>query len=100
MRSVAFVLILVACAPEPGADRDYTLTACPSPAELAQVTGSQVCDRGVGFVPRFRSWDDCFEEARGTGKLVGCSHPNRDPCPASSPHLFFCSYASIAAAGR
>jgi hypothetical protein len=101
MRALLAAALLVACASEPGAGRDYTLTACPTPAELAGIVGNSVCDRGVGFSPRFVSQNACEAEAGlPRDSTQRCSHPNRDPCPMSSPHLFFCTYESIAQALR
>ena len=97
MRALVAAALLVGCASEPGAGRDYTLVACPSSAELSSIVGNGVCDRGVGFSPRFVSWNACEAEAGlALDSTQRCSHPNRDPCPAPSPPLFFCTYESIA----
>ena len=95
-----FCLLVAGCASEPGAGRDYTLVACPSSAELAGIVGNSVCDRGVGFSPRFVSLNDCETEAGlALDSTQRCSHPSPNPCPASL-RLFFCTYESVAQALR
>ena len=99
MRALLAAALLAACASEPGAGRDYTLTACPTP-QLGGVSGPSVCDRGIGFSPRFVSFNACETEAGlPLDSTQRCSHPNRDPCPGSQ-YRFFCTYESIAQALR
>ena len=98
MRALLAAALLVACASEPGAGRDYTLTACPTPAELGSVSPLEVCDLGAGAMPRFVSVRDCAAMAgRDWSRVVGgsCAHPSAAVCASSSPRVFLCTYTDV-----
>lgn len=102
MRALLAAALLVACASEPGAGRDYTLTTCPTPAELGSVSPLEVCDLGAGAMPRFVSVSDCATMAgRDASALTGwgCAHPSAQVCATSMPRVVLCTLADVVRTG-
>jgi hypothetical protein len=101
MRALVAAALLVACASEPGAGRDYTLVACPTATDLGSVSPLEVCDLGVGATPRFVSVRDCAAMAgRDWSRVVdgSCAHPSAAVCASSFPRVFLCTYSDVAGA--
>jgi hypothetical protein len=85
MRPFAALLVvaLTACAPDPmEPQRDYTLTVCPGRVDP---TDTAVCDRGVGYTPRFVTLGQCFADLSASeGSLRESAHPSYTRCRAES----------------
>lgn len=93
MRTTLLTLALLAtgCAES---DRDYTLEGeCPMRANPSEPA---VCDRGVGYTPRFVTIEDCVNEAGLTYSnnysLSLNTHPARERC---LNEILLLSYADI-----
>lgn len=101
---LAIAFLALACGTDADTPRDYTYTgACPAPISPTMFTQGvpAVCDRGIGYSPRFVTIETCADEggvavpAMVGGYNADPSHPAYLRCFQSTPQVAMFTFDDV-----